>query len=122
MAKDVPGSHSNVIPRLLREVPPSTLLRNHYIRCQESTSGPIQEEPEHNYEDAPFGIFVRFGGGRGGLWFRYKGHVRYAACRSHTNMETLTRERERGREGERERAREREREYINRNFKKKPCA
>ena len=30
-----------------------------------------------SYEDAPFGIFVRFGGGRGGFWFRYKGHVRY---------------------------------------------
>lgn len=36
---------------------------------------PDEEEPEERYEDAPFGMFVRFGGGRGGLWFRYKGHV-----------------------------------------------
>ncbi|CAM9524255.1 unnamed protein product [Ectocarpus fasciculatus] len=37
-------------------------------------SMPAEEEPEERYEDAPFGMFVRFGGGRGGLWFRYKGH------------------------------------------------
>eukprot|EP00752_Nemacystus_decipiens_P008329 g7444.t1 len=39
---------------------------------EEETPAPM-EEPGVRYEDAPFGIFVRFGGGRGGFWFRYKG-------------------------------------------------
>ncbi|CAM9756118.1 unnamed protein product [Pylaiella littoralis] len=53
------------------------LLRQKYDMSgmKEGTNGrPVEEEVEQTYEDAPFGIFVRFGGGRGGLWFRYKGH------------------------------------------------
>lgn len=49
---------------------------------QETNDWPAEEEPVQNYEDAPFGIFVRFGGGRGGLLFRYKGHVRHSSSSS----------------------------------------
>ena len=44
-----------------------------------------KDEQDTRYEDAPFGIFVRFGGGRGGMWLRYKGHVRAS------NMEEASR-------------------------------
>ena len=43
---------------------------------QDAGGAGVKEEQDSRYEDAPFGIFVRFGGGRGGMWFRYKGHVR----------------------------------------------
>ncbi|CAM9288814.1 unnamed protein product, partial [Hapterophycus canaliculatus] len=41
---------------------------------QDTGDFPFEAEPERRYEDTPFGIFARFGSGRGGLWFRYKGH------------------------------------------------
>lgn len=50
----------------------------------------MEEGTGPRYEDSPFGLFIRFGGGRGGMWFRYKGHVRahrmyLAECRSMHN-------------------------------------
>lgn len=56
---------------------------------QETTAGPVMEEPGPRYEDAPFGIFVRFGGGRGGFWFRYKGHVRHTTLRRQPTINIL---------------------------------
>lgn len=43
---------------------------------QDAGGAGVKDEQDSRYEDAPFGIFVRFGGGRGGMWFQYKGHVR----------------------------------------------
>lgn len=44
--------------------------------AQGATETTMENDAEPRYEDAPFSMFVRFGGGRGGIWFRYKGHVR----------------------------------------------
>lgn len=44
--------------------------------AQDAADPVVQEDAGPRYEDAPFGVFIRFGGGRGGMWFRYKGHVR----------------------------------------------
>lgn len=43
---------------------------------QASIESVVEEDIGPEYEDSPFSLFVRFGGGRGGVWFRYKGHVR----------------------------------------------
>lgn len=66
---------------------------------QDETKAGFKDEVDTRYEDAPFGMFVRFGGGRGGLWFRYKGHVRPSSVKASRTLPSAPCVRPRGQNG-----------------------
>eukprot|EP00903_Cladosiphon_okamuranus_P013217 g12328.t1 len=77
--KEAEGEANAIFMKILKayETLSDPILRQNYDLSgmkEETNAGPVMEESEVSYEDAPFGIFVRFGGGRGGFWFRSKGH------------------------------------------------